>query len=114
MSGDKLFPLRPASYTPGLKVLQGGQEMERLYDTLAELLALPDALEPDSDTARRIREVEATLEALEQEEARELQAAFEASLTMPLGAGAALAKEIADVLDELRHRAADDPAAGQP
>lgn len=53
--------------------------MDELYDALARLLAQPDALDPDSDTARRMAEIEQMLEPLEQEEADELQAAFEAS-----------------------------------
>jgi hypothetical protein len=99
------------SYTPGLKVLEGGRDMDALYDELAELLARADALDPASDTAARMAEVEARLEALEQREADELQAAFEDSLLMPLGTGAELAQEVADVLAGHGNPAPDESAA---
>lgn len=104
----RLFPL-PASYTPGLRVMRGGQEMNELYDQLAELLVLPDALEPTSDTHRRIVDIEQKLSRIEKEEAAELQTAFEATLLMPLDAGARLAQAIAEALHDN-----DDPAAGNP
>jgi hypothetical protein len=106
----RLFPL-PSSYTPGLTVLEGGPDLDALYDELAELLARPDALDSGSETAARIAEVEARLEAFEQREADELRAAFEDSLLMPLGAGAELAKEVADALAGHGNPAADESAA---
>lgn len=88
--------------------------MNELYDALAELLGRQDALDPDSETARRIAEIEKQLEQLEGQEADRLRAAFEGTLRMPLDAGAVLDQEIADVLARHRDRTPDEPAAGEP
>lgn len=110
----RLFPL-PASSAPGLGVLdRGRQDMDALYDALAELLGRQDALDPDSETGRRIAEINQHLERLEGQEADRLRAAFEGTLSMPIDTGAALDQEIADVLARHRDRTPDEPAAGEP
>lgn len=94
----RLFPL-PSSYAPGLRMVAGEDpELDRLYAELAELLALDDALTPDSPTAARIVEVERAVSAIEQREADAMQASFEAELHFPIGSGAALSAEIAEAL----------------
>lgn len=75
-----------------------GREISTMHIQLTELLVLPDALEPASDTHRRIVDIEQKLRRIEKEEAAEHQAAFEAALLMPLDAGARLAQAIAEAL----------------
>ncbi|WP_428265434.1 hypothetical protein [Haliangium sp.] len=86
VSARRLFPL-PASYEPGMLVLEVGAELDALYDELAELLARPDALDPDRDTGRRLAEVEAELERREQVEADLMDAAFRDNLRLPIDGG---------------------------
>ena len=113
VDSSKLFPLR-GSGIPGILVIPGKSEMDALYDEFARLLVKPDALDPDSETAKQIAEVKAKLEPYKKAEALLIEQAFEDSLRLPMDAGAAfdekLAKALADARD--RTRAADDAAAG--
>lgn len=96
---------------PGLRVLAGKQVMDALYDEYSELLGRPDALDPESETAKQIAEVEARLEQHEQAEADILRAEFEAQLPVPLDEIATFNEELADVLARARAGAAADDSA---
>lgn len=109
VSFSKLFPLR-GSGIPGIRVLPDEQEMDALYDEYARLLSLPDALEPDSETARQIAEVDAKLQAYEKAEAELWRAEAEASLPVPIADIMALNAELANVVARARDRAAEEPA----
>lgn len=120
----RLFPL-PTSYmpgtlpTPGLRVLTGGageraQQMDVLYDQLADLIGQPDALDPDSTTGRRIAEIEAELTRHEEAEVRVMREAFDASLLLPRDAGAAFDQKLAHVLAGHADLGSDDAPAGKP
>jgi hypothetical protein len=113
VDASRLFPL-PASYrpVPGLKVLDGGAgTFDELYSELGALMARADAMDPDSDTARQIAAIDARLTDLEEQEASEMRAAFEARRLMPIDAGATLDRKLQDALRALDPDRADDPAA---
>lgn len=113
VTSSKLFPLK-GSGIPGIRVLPGKEHMDALYEEFARLLVMPDALDPDSETAKQLAEVKAKLEPYKKAEALLIEQAFEDSLLMPIDAGATfdekLAKALADARD--RTRAADDAAPG--
>lgn len=105
---NKLFRLT-SSYTPGIRVLDGGNaEREELYDQLSDLIGRPDALEPESETAQRIAEVEAKLDKLDEPEVEAMRKAFEERLLMPIGAGAETMEKLAKLLEEISERAANN------
>ena len=114
VKSSKLFPLRGAG-VPGIRVLPGNHEMDALYEEFARLLVKPDALDPDSETAKQIADVKAKLEPYKRAEALLIEQAFEDSLLLPMNAGEAfdekLAKALADARDHAR--AADDAAASE-
>jgi hypothetical protein len=106
----KLFPLG-ASGIPGLRVLSGADDVDALYDEFARLLVEPDALDPDSETAKQIAAVKARLEPYKKAEALRVEQVFQDSLLLPIDAGAALDERIAKALADARDRAADDAAS---
>ena len=109
---SKLFPLPESYTTPGLRVVPGEDPaFDALYEQLSELLGRPDALDPESDTARAIADVEAALTKLERVEAEQLRARFEDGLLLPLTAGADFERKLADALSDDRDRPADHPAS---
>lgn len=104
----KLFPL-VTSDVPGMRVLPGPTEMDALYDELALLLARADALDPESDTAKQIAEVEAKLQRHEAAEAELWRREVEARLPIPIAEVVAFNEELADVIARARDRAAENP-----
>lgn len=104
VDADRIFP-RTNSYTPGLHVLVGGQVLNPLYAKFEALLAKPDALDPDSDTGRRLAEVEAKIAKHEQVDVDRMTQAFQRSLHMPIDAGAKLIAEIDKAIAEVTARA---------
>lgn len=83
--------------------------MDTLYDEYARLLARSDALDPDSETARQLAEVDAKLQRYEKAEAAAWRAEFEASLPIPIADVVALNQELAHVVARARNRAAEEP-----
>lgn len=108
MHAIKLFPL-VTSDVPGMRVLPGPTEMDALYDELALLLARADALDPESDTAKQIAEVEAKLQRHEAAEAELWRREVEARLPIPIAEVVAFNEELADVIARARDRAAENP-----
>jgi hypothetical protein len=88
--------------------------MDALYDEFARLLVQPDALDPDSETAKQIAAVKAKLEPYKKAEALLVEQAFEDSLRLPIDAGEAFDEKLAKALADARDRAgaADDAASG--
>lgn len=76
-------------------------ELDRLYNQYAELMALPDALEPGSDTDLAIKRLDIQLTAHEQIEADELVAKFEARLLMPIGAGMEMVRKLDQLIERM-------------
>ena len=113
MHAIKLFPLE-GSGVPGMRVLPGTAEVDALYDELARLLARADALEPESDTAKQIAEVEAKLQRYEAAEAELWRREVEARSPMPIAEVAAFNEELADVIARARDRAAQNPGPQDP
>lgn len=110
MRAIRLFPLDPVG-SPGLRVLSGADDIDALYDEFARLLVKPDALDPESETAKQIVEVKAKLEPYKKAEALQIDQAFQDSLLLPIDAGATLDEKIAKALADARDRAADDAAS---
>jgi hypothetical protein len=109
----RLFPLDSVG-VPGMRVLPGPTEMDALYDELALLLARADALDPESDTAKQIAEVEAKLQRYEAAEAELWRREVEARLPVPLAEVVAFNEELADVIARARDRAAENPDPQDP
>lgn len=96
---------------PGMRVLSGEQDVDALYDEFARLLVKPDALDPESETAKQIAEVQAKLEPYKKAEALRIEKVFEDGLLLPIDAGAAFDENLAKALADARDRAADDAAS---
>lgn len=79
-----------------------------LYGELHELLAHADALESESETARRIAEVDAKLAELEEAEVQEMRAIWAREERLAPNAGAAMIREIENVLTTIGDPGADD------
>lgn len=92
-----------------MRVLPGAAEMDALYDELAQLLARADALDPESDTAKQIAEVEAKLQRYEATEAELWRREIEARLPIPIADVVAFNEELAEVIARARDRAAENP-----
>lgn len=84
--------------------------MDALYEEYARLLSQPDALDPQSDTAKEIAAVDAKLQQHEKAEAELWRAEFEASLPIPIADVVALNQELAHVVTRDRDRAAKERA----
>lgn len=110
VSGNKLFPFE-VSGMPGMRVLSGEQDLDALYDEFARLLVKPDALDPESETAKQIAEVQAKLEPYKKAEALRIEQVFEDGLLLPIDAGAAFDENLAKALADARDRAAGDAAS---
>jgi hypothetical protein len=110
VESSRLFP-KHAARLPVMRLLADQQKMDALYDELARLLSRPDALDPESDTARELAAVEAELDQYERAEAELLRAELDARLPIPIDQVVALNEELADVIARARDRAAANPAA---
>ncbi len=84
-----------------------GDDIDQLYDRIAALAQEPGI----SGSDPRLAAAWARLRQLQNEEARRFRLAFEASLAMPLDAGAQVLSAMSALRRELEDSAAPDPAA---
>jgi hypothetical protein len=82
------------------------QEMEALYDERARLLSRADAFEPESETAKRIAEVDGELQRYEDAEAEQMRRAFESSLPIPIDSVESFNAELREGIARAREHAA--------
>ncbi len=104
-----IFPLPSSQHRRALETT--GEELDRLYDSYRELIAHPDALEPGSEAASRIANIEqrmSQLETAELEESQRTQAALAerfrvtaSSDILPENAGAEFVQRLTKVLADI-------------